>query len=640
MPAPYCWKCRTRNCDLREGRKNRFDRKFLANDRDMIEIPAVQRDRGTSMDLPHLTLRFRTDGRNSGSSEGALFADPFLRVRAAGLRPEFRLLESARRIVGLCGRPEVENRFDDNAVADRLTAGNAVVAAATLGGTFGAFVFDPSAQRLDLISDRFASTKFYWVFRDGQLSVSTSLSRLWDEWGSRGKPNDEAIFEFLYFRRLFGDKTLDSSVRLLPQATVLTVAPGPDRAAPCLQEYWTQDLTPSPLGPRDFAGRIADGLRESVRRQTSDGKRYGLLLSGGLDARAVVAAASVPFHCFTTGPGKNNEYEVAAKLASIAGGPHEFILRPDGLGKYLDEFSALTNGEHMILNGQFFGYGPFIRPHADVLFTGLGLDVFFGGLYQPKRRVAFLGKPSLRFRLSPLSPDITDRFMNAVKYRQKSTSPVEIVKAGRRDATFERLRTTIANLVECARQLSDDPYQCWEWMHMQPFSRHYSFSMLDSIRTFAECRTPALDNDMFDLALSMPATFKANWEVYKAAINRLSPPLMNVRNANSNVRARHSQMRQSATLFGRAAANRYLGTRFRLSPTGEDRSWEAPADFISRDTEARNAVLSLPKSDHLADIDFLDMVVIGRLVSAQYAGEADHSSLLLHLLAIERHLAS
>jgi len=588
--------------------------------------------------LAHLTLSYCPNGRSPPPMPGHAYGDGYLRIASEHLRPAFRLHERGDKIIGLCGNPAWKGKFDDLEVARALAEGTAPGGAAKIDSTFLAIVYDRVTHHLDLVSDRFASWKIYYRMHEGRFYSSTSLLQLSRTCGHRGEPDEEAIFEFLYFRRLFGEKTFDRDARFLAPASYLSLAPRCEQPLP--KQYWSPNLTRSHLNPNAFAERLAEALRSSVSLHTSDGRRYGLMLSGGLDSRAVLAAAQNPLTCFTSCSEPNNEYEVAADLAQLAGVEHVFIRRTgDLLARELNRFTKASNGEHMLMNAQFYGHGPYVTRHADVVFTGLGLDVFFGGLYQPKRRTSFLGKPSLHFRLIPLPNDITDTFLSQVKYRQKASDPMGVVRPDMRARIKERLRAGIADIVRYSRSLSDDPYACWEFMHLQPFSRHYSFSMIDSIRSFAECRTPALNNELFALSLAMPARYKVNSEVYKRAITRLAPNLMEVRNANTNVRARAPQWRQSANLWARAAANRALGSRYRLPPRGRDRSWAEPAAFVAENTPVRDAICSLASSERLAGLDFVDMTRLGAMVADHIAARADHSILLLHLLGIDRFLA-
>ena len=164
--------------------------------------------------------------------------------------------------------------------------------------------------------------------------------------------------------------------------------------------------------------------------------------------------------------------------------------------------------------------------------------------------------------------------------------------------------------------------------------------MAESIRTFAECRIPALENRLFDIFLSIPTRYKTNWQVYKKAIEILSPDLMEIRNANTNVRAADPLWIQSLKIWYRAFVNRMVGDQNLLRPRGSDRSWISTADHILENSNLSHAIQSLPRSEALASLSFLDMKSVASLVEEHQSGTQDHAILLIHLLNLDRLLAA
>jgi len=205
---------------------------------------------------------------------------------------------------------------------------------------------------------------------------------------------------------------------------------------------------------------------------------------------------------------------------------------------------------------------------------------------------------------------------------------------------MEQLRANLTEILHQGRDLSANPYDLWEFMHLHVFSRHYSFSTADSVRTFADCRTPALENGLFDLSLSMPPEYKTNWQVYQQAIALLSPSIMEIRNANTNVRAACPLWRQTAISWSRTLCNRLLGTRLREAPQSKDRSWPNLSDHIEENPNLARALRMLKDSERLASLDFIDMDGVSQLVEDHETERHDHAILLLHLVSIDRLLAT
>ena len=69
--------------------------------------------------------------------------------------------------------------------------------------------------------------------------------------------------------------------------------------------------------------------------------------------------------------------------------------------------------------------------------------------------------------------------------------------------------------------------------------------MMDSLSTFTDVRLPSLENDLFDLAINMPAKYKMNGNIYIEVLNKLCPNLMEFDYANTNIKAKHSLKKQN-----------------------------------------------------------------------------------------------
>ncbi|MFQ5953591.1 MAG: asparagine synthase-related protein, partial [Kiloniellales bacterium] len=525
--------------------------------------------------------------------------------------------------------------------------------ARALDGSFLIFVYEPETPRLVIINDRFAAFAFYYRVVDGALWGALSFKQLFDELAAAGRARvaPEAVFEFLSLRRLFGCHTYERDTRFLDSASILSFRPG--ECEPGVEKYWRPGFERAPQPAKSLAGELAEALAAAVAAHMSDGAPTALMLSGGLDSRAILAAAAysaeaaasaakagpAPPVCVTTCLSRNNEYEVAQEVAAAAGAEHVFIERPRRLyDDVVDDAVFLTGGQQVYNECQFLGYGPRIAPRAEVVFLGLGLDVFFGGLYLPKAPARWLGRPALHYRLKPLGPDLARDFMTGVSYRLKTSDPFSVVRDDWRRRLEEAVRASLEAVIEQGRALGAAGYDMWEYLHLHNFSRHYSFPMAASIRSFADCRLPALSNRVFDLAFRLGARHKVNGEVYRRALNLLNPAVMAVRNANTNMPARQSLFVQSVLKAARFAGSRLVGTGFRPSPSYWDRSWPLPADAIADNPKVKAMVEALPGSERLASLGFLDPDKLRAVLDAHDRGAHDHGVLLNLLLTLDRFL--
>lgn len=578
-------------------------------------------------DVFHLSFVFRTGDNAPPGRRLALTLHNMLDASQS---------DDGERVVAVWGTPSHDGRIltsDD--IARWLRTQSIETVAQRLDSSYLLIVYERLADQLRIVSDRFGSLPLFHRTAAGEFNASTSFKRLFDARGAVHSPGFDpwTVVEFFHFRRVFNTRTYDREIAFLPGASILTIsADGTSQR----QAYWQIAPDKLTLGQTAMAERLADALRDSMQTAMSDGRRYGLLLSGGLDARALLAAAPRAPVCFTTTPKPNNELAVATELARLRGAGHVYIPRPEQLlDRALAPSVALSGGMTIFNEVPFLGYGDQILPRADTVFMGLALDIMFCGHYLPKSLASYGGRHGWHFQLHALGDELPALFADTVSYRLKTSDPARVLRAEFRD----RAR---AHIVDCVRQEMDEGrragltgYDLWEFAHLHNLARHYSLLMAQSVRTFAACRIPAFTNRLYDLCWNMRAEDKANWAVYQSAIKLLNPELMRVRNANTNIRADLSLPMQTAVKFTRSIANRAFGTTRGASPSWWDRSWPEPSQAIASNPSIQDAVRGLPHSERLAAAGMFDLDAIGRVVGEHMAGTHDHTVMLNELVTID-----
>lgn len=577
-------------------------------------------------------LRYDPKGQLPPAPDAA-FADGRLILEGSNLHPPLRVLHRDGGVLALLGHPIADDRRDDAAVLDSLShSPDPPAFLRALNGSFVVLLYEPESGALTLANDRFASLAIY--YRSGATGFEASLSASALRPSGERQVDEAAVFEFLHLRRLLGEKTYDPEVHYLRSASLLALSP--DAPDPKVSQYWSPDFAVPPPADGDLTDRLAEALRHATAIHTADPQRYGLLLSGGLDSRAILAAMPATPRCVTTALARNNEVAVAAEVANAAGAEHHFIPRPPDLhDQRLDEAVTLTGGMQVYSETQFLGYDRAFAPLADCFLIGLGFDIFFGGLYLPKDTVNILGRPALHHRLRDLPTDLAGAYLSGVKYRLRTSDPLTVVKPEARARLQDALRQSVEQILARGRALGATGYDLWEYLHLHNLSRHYSFPMMASLRGYAECRSPALENGLFDLAIAMSAEQKCNGTAYQRAIAKLNPAVMAVRNANTNLRAATPLPHQTWIKAAQMAGNRVFGTAYATSPGWQERSWPSPAASLAASPTLGKRVATLGRSEPLADLGFLDLTAIGRVVDDHAAGRHDHAVLLNLLLTLD-----
>jgi len=563
----------------------------------------------------------------------AFWSSAQLRVMAGRQLRLPRLYRLADKIVVILGHPIADGHRDDSAVLAACARSDGYPSfACSLDGSFLILVHDPAGASLTVINDRFAAFALYYWQAGGRVAAGVSFRDVLLHARAHGGGDVDSgnVLAFLWFRRLLGEGTLARDIKYLRAGVALSA----ERDAIRIDPYWQPDFRAVAPRGKALVEQLADGLQRAVVAHMSDGRRYGLMLSGGLDSRALLAGAPIVPECFTTCLSRNNEFAVAAEAARLAGARHHFLQRLLTIHEgRLNEATDLA-GMQVFNEAQFLGYGEQVTPFADVVMVGLGLDIFFGGLYLPKVPASLAGREALHHRLLPLPEDMAGFYLRNVKYRLKTSNPLSVMTTGAGREAPERLRAQVESIMSRGRALGAKDYALWEYMHLHNMSRHYSFPMLASVRTYAECRAPAFANRLFDLAISMDARDKVDGTPYQRAIARLSPRLMVLRNANTNLPAGWSLRRQTwakAALYGPAR----LGlTRRGRSPSWEERSWPLPRVQLEASPGLMEKVGTLSDCPVLESTGVIDAARLRLVVAEHRAGEHDHTVLLNLLLTL------
>jgi len=459
--------------------------------------------------------------------------------------------------------------------------------------------------------------------------------------------NQEAFYEFIYMKRLFGNKTYDHDTRFLDSASILRYATSSGRLD--IAKYWQPNCNISEMSMEDASDKLAFLMKESFKRLSSDSKRYGLLLSGGLDSRSILAASDVPLTCITTCEYMNNEYMVAKELSRAKGYEHIFIEKPSTYYSDIIDKAVYTGAGMTLYTGaHFFNIEDVAREKIDVFLHGYGFDFLFRGKYLPNTVHPLLSKLTYRRNLIPIgigAKDVAEEFIENISYRLdrlKSVNSAMLLKYRARKGMLDALYCESNKIINEAKTLSDDPYKWWDYCCFRNVSRHYTWLNILSLRTFIEERTAAFDNDLFDFFWSLDPLSRLNGDIFVGAIKLLDPNVFKVRNANTNLSLGDpSFVTSSKIVLNKALKETGLNKLFKRSlpfPLLRERSWPIDADLIRENEKIRELTLGLCDSSELETLSFLNMDVVGSCICDHLDGKGDYTNLILTFLTVDRFL--
>ena len=418
---------------------------------------------------------------------------------------------------------------------------------ARLNGMFAIALWDARQRRLLLTRDRVGIKPLYYSVRHGNLYFGSEVKCILAADGSTRETDPRGIDQLLTLEYTASPTTLFKDVRKLPPGSWLTWSDGEIQQG----TFWwpSQNLEPFTGSVPELAERLRATVTQAVRRQLVSDVPLGAFLSGGIDSSILVAAMSevspTPPMTFSVGFGDASYSEL--KYADIVARHcrthhHQSLLTPDYLSTLPDVVQSL---DQPIADFSVFPtllVARMAREHVTVALGGDGGDELFGGYdtYAADRYAALsvdrLPRPvrvgiERLARVMPLGQGKRGVGNQVRRFLEGAALPASWQHM--RWATFlsDRSRARLyrpafraavgEHTGELLRALLDhdapDRLTNQILCDMQLYLPENILPKVDlmSMATSLEARVPYLDNEVIDLALSIPAHLKVRGGVRK-----------------------------------------------------------------------------------------------------------------------------
>ncbi len=565
--------------------------------------------------IPSFLLSVTDKRKDSNEKEEVKFSassENFrLSISYSNVNPAPVIKEKGDKCIILLGSPILDGRIDHekaiNLVSDESNLAEKL--SAKLNGEFLFIIFNRANGGLKIINDRFTSIPIYYYHNEasGEFHASPYFTCLWKLRKNLGlRINQNTLCEFLFFQRILWTKTYLENVLYLPDASILSV----EGRSLSISRYWQRNYEKNNSSLTENARRLAELVEISVKNKTSDGKRYGHFLSGGMDSRSVLAAFEKNYPtCFTATISENRELRTAREIARTKGAEHIFLkLHPEHYSKIFEPSVKVIGGMYNYDHGLFLGYEEPVRQNADVCFHGHGFDYMFQGMYIPGKPIIIRGRTLYYQTLMELPEDLVTYFRTNVSYRIKQADVWSFIRSDRRAYLKSCQIESISEVLSEGRKLTESLNDLWEYLTFHHLSRHYSYPNHATIATLAEQRTISFDNDIFDLYLSLPTEQRFSGSIEKKCLEILDPRLAKIWSANTNLPVTASPLRQTAYQLTNFLKHRIFPEKEK--PEWTERTWPSREDALRCQPALKKAVLDLCESDTLEEVDFLDIVKI------------------------------
>ena len=180
-----------------------------------------------------------------------------------------------------------------------------VLAVPEWNGIFSAVIYDRNEEKIHFIRDRIGVKPFY-IYEDDDVILFASEAKVILDWLPSFRINSLGLSQYLWFGNTTGKQTIVKGLNKLNPATILSYSTNTFKIT-YNKQYWniSTNTFSNNLNEQETIIRIREKLESAVKRQLVSDVPLGVLLSGGIDSSSVVAFASRHFN------GKLDTYTVA-----------------------------------------------------------------------------------------------------------------------------------------------------------------------------------------------------------------------------------------------------------------------------------------------------------------------------------------
>jgi asparagine synthase (glutamine-hydrolysing) len=499
----------------------------------------------------------------------------------------------------------------------------------TISGSFSALLWDAAAGRATIVTDRFGNRPLYYAASSvtgtsDRLLFSSRLKSLTAVGGATAAADPRGLAQFFSFGHYLGENTSLAGVKVLPAAACWTWDAKCGRWDRDTYHSWAEAYDLKYSSSADWIHAIGDAFGRAVASQTDDTPHLGLSLSGGLDARTILAAIDVrrtPLETVCLGIAGSLDHRCAQRLAEVAGCQnHSHVLDTQFLADYrrhLEWMVRLTDGQYL---------SQCIVMPTLPLYRKLGIEVLLRGhagelMHMYKAYNYSLDEGSLAVgSVGQLEQWLFGRLSAYMLDGVKEP----VFQGDLWNELGPLARQSLADDVAGTAAVEPPSQRIWQLFVTQRLRRETVLS-LNEFRSIAETRLPILDNDLIALLLAAPPGIKLGEEIQQALLKRYRPEFLRVVNANTGTRV-------GAGPWARKFSSLKLRALAKLGLPGYQ-PYERLGLWLKR--ELRQMVRDILLDPQTLDRGLYRADGLRTVVENHQAGRANHTYLIMALMIFE-----
>ena len=497
-------------------------------------------------------------------------------------------------------------------------------------------------KSVEIINDRFSSIPIFYSLENKKFRASINFLTLFRKIKNK-KLNHNKFLEFLYFQRIHGEDTYESSIKSLNSATKIKF----DQGIVNQTKYWYQSYKKDYyLSIDDYSKILSDLIYKSIDSKISDidiNENFGLFLSGGMDSRTVLGSFKKKRPtAFTLGFSEFGEYRVSKKITKIISNKHNLIkLDKDHFSKNFDKLIHLCSGLYRFDHGIFCGIEKEISKVCKIVINSTALDYWFQGYYIPKINLKLFNKPTYFNRMrDQVGKFEEDYFMN-IPYKFKNVNPLDYIISTRKKNDAENfIKNEIKKIYDLGMKNGCyNFYDAWDYILNDNISRHFSYSNNLSMHASCEPRTVAFYNRIFDLFLKIPAEYRFGAKVSKKTLKRVNYKFSKVISANHGMKITASPLEMTLHTIFKKIMSKFSNSKIFKHPTAEDRTWPDSYNYLKNNKFLYQKAIDLKSSDYLISaIPDINMDKLNKDIDIWLANDRNGADLIYRLISINEFL--
>jgi asparagine synthase (glutamine-hydrolysing) len=517
----------------------------------------------------------------------------------------------------------------------RLLRHEGVESARRLNGSFVIGAFDLAGRSLHLISDRTGSRPFFYVSGKDFLAFSSRME-VFPAFGlDCAKAIDAGgLAELLAFGRVLG-RNLLPDVKTVPSSQVLTFQDGRVRKVRYFKLGFSYGEKPGDID--ENADDLARVFKQSVEKRLVGWDEVGLLISGGLDSRAVLACMPDWVTCYTVCDRRNVETRIAEKTVATKGNRHVLLKRStDYLLEIMPSMVRICEGAYDYSHGHFEGLLDLMEESTDgVLFSGFNVDTYIKGMYLPQRSVKVRGRniKLARPKMVAEGVDLEDELMHSLQsVFGGGAVGLDVLRPEVRREVADHPRQAIKKYIDENRDLTVTNCDYFDLLGIKDNFRIFAFPCVLSLRHHLAERCVCYDNDLLDIVMRTHPEERFDSLLWTRALAVLSEKYARIRNANTVLPPGIPGILSSAgTVMARTIYLVKLAVLRRTAPgsawTHSIDSWHDQAEFWRSGPIAARLEQLLSDPDAMRD-DLIDAGSVRNMIERHRAGKARYQRIL------------